>query len=194
MNLTRLWAYFATNPQQLHKLRTVALATAGIVGVLCVSALLILNRIHTRIQSYRAQALTPQQTPSLSPEEEILHTQINAIYEQVSQVPNPQAYAISQLNTLAQQHQLSVLSVETSDVPDAEPTSNGWLPRLIRFRLSGSSSQLVSWLTQLERVPLVLKTRGVQIGQNTAKEGVEATVEVEVLLPQANPHSGDTTS
>ncbi len=194
MNFARFWAYFATNPQRLHQLRTVALATAGVMGVLSVSGLVILNRVHTRIQTYRAQALAPQEIPSLSPEEEALHSQISAIYEQITQVPNPQAYAIGRLNALAQQYQLNVLSVETSDVPDAEPTSNGWLPRLIRFRLAGSSVQLVNWLIQLERVPLILKTRGVQMGQNPAKEGVEATVEVEVVLPQANPQLGGTTS
>lgn len=194
MNLARLWAHFATNPQRLNRLRTVALATAGVVGVLSVSGLVVLNRVHARIRTYQAQALAPQETPSLSPEEEALHAQINAIYERVSQASNPQAYAISQLHTLAHHQQLSVLSVETSDIADAEPTPNGWLPRLIRFRLAGSSIQLVNWLMQLERVPLVLKISGVQMGQNTAKTGVEATVEVEVVLPQANPQLGGTTS
>lgn len=194
MSLARLWAYFAINPQQLHKLRTAALISAGVVSVLSVSGLLFLSRIHARIQTYRSQALAPRETPSLSPEEEALHLQISTIYEQVTQVPNPQAYAISQLNTLAQQHQISVFSVETGDVSDAEPTANGWQPRLIRLRLAGSSAQLVNWLMQLERVPLVLKISGLYIRHNSAKEGVEATVEVEVLLPQPNLSSGEATS
>ncbi len=194
MNLHRLWAHFAVNPTRLNRLRTVALGMAVISGGTSGVSIVLMSRINRQVDTYRAQALAPREVPTLSPEEEALYAELTAIYEGATQSANPQAYAISMLNDLAQREQLSVLAVETGEVPDDEPTPNGWRARLLRFRLAGSSAQLIRWLVQIERVPLVIKMQGVQMEVRAGTKGVSATAELEVLLPPLNKRQGETAS
>jgi hypothetical protein len=107
----------------------------------------------------------------------------------LTSVPNAQAFTISQISQRAQQHGLSIAGVETSEPPGgsgAPSDPSGWSTRLLRFRVNGSSQQILRWLQNLETAPLVITLTGVQLTADSGVEkGVSAVVEMEVLLPPA---------
>jgi hypothetical protein len=191
--LTRLWAQLILTPQRLRHLQMAALISAITSVLLLGVGLTQLNRIRADAESYRAAALNPPEQPTLPPEEQELIKTIEQIAAQLTSVPNAQAFVISQLSHRATQQGLSVVGVETSE-PPGEPAPSGspteWKSRLLRFRLSGSSQQMLHWLQSLEGVPLVVKLTGVQITANTGEQkGVSAVVEMEVQLPPS-PSTG----
>jgi hypothetical protein len=160
--LTRFWAQLALTPQRLRRLQMAAILSAA-TCVLLVSV------------------------PALPPEEQELLKTIEQIAAQLTSVPNAQAFVISLLSGIAQRQGLSVVGVETSEPPNEPATSSSpseWKSRLLRFRLNGSSSQVLHWLQSLESVPLVVKLTGVQITADAGEgKGVSAVVEMEVQLP-----------
>jgi hypothetical protein len=185
--LIRFWAQLILTPQRLRQLRMAALISAIICVLLLGVGFTQLNRIRADAESYRAAALNPSELPTLPPEEQELLKTIEQVAAQLTSVPNAQAFVISQLSRRAYQHGLSVVGVETSELPgEPAPSSSPseWRSRLLRFRLSGSSQQVLHWLQSLEGVPLVVKLTGVQITANTGEgKGVSAVVEMEVQLP-----------
>ncbi len=185
--LTRLWAQLILTPQRLRHLQMAALISAISSVLLLGVGLTQLNRIRADAEAYRAAALNPPEQPILPPEEQELLKTIEQVAAQLTSVPNAQAFVISQLSHRATQHGLTVVGVETSE-PPGEPAPSGspseWKPRLLRFRLSGSSQQVLHWLQSLESVPLVVKLTGVQITADAGeRKGVSAVVEMEVQLP-----------
>lgn len=187
MTLTRLWARLVLNPTALARIKKLAigltLASTGIWG----AGMVTLRRLGEETTALREQVLNPPQQNTLPPDEIAFHQEIVSIAEQVRRAPNPQAYAISLLSQSAQQHGLSVMSVESTEVMDAPPIEGGWKPRNLRFQLQGNTAQTTAWLTQLERLPLIVKLRGIQISAATATKGVlQVVVEMEVLLPDPN--------
>lgn len=191
MNGNRFWAQLALNPSMLNRLQKVGLGLTVLAIAIWAITLMTLQRVHAEIQDLRHQVLNPPEQNTLPPEEEVLLQEIATIAQQVRNAPNPQAYAISVLSQLAQQQGLTVNSVESGEVLDASPIEGGWKPRLLRFQLQGSSIQVIAWLTQLERVRLVTKARGVQITTMGAQKGrLSAVVEMEVLLPDPNANAG----
>ncbi|CUU37250.1 MAG: hypothetical protein K6U12_09355 [Armatimonadetes bacterium] len=195
MNLTRLWARLALDPTSFMRVRKGAVAAGVLTGVVWGAGFYTLQRVNQETESLRAQVLTPQQEQSLPPEEEALYREIATIAEKVLQAPNPQSYAIGLLSQSAQQQGLSVMSVESSEVMDSAPVEGGWKPRLLRFQLQGSTAQAMGWLMQLERVPLVVKLRGVQMSSAGSQNGrLQMVVEMEVLLPDPNAQQGATTT
>ena len=146
-----------------------------------------LGRIRAEAEAFRASVLAPPTEPEMPLEEQSLLEAVQRIAVQLTSVPNAQAFAISQLSQSAQHQGLTVAGVETSEPPGASvnphPPSE-WRARLLRFRLNGSSQQVLRWLQGLEAVPLVIKLTGVQISADTsAGKGVDAVVEMEILLP-----------
>lgn len=195
MNLTRLWARLALDSVWLTRVRKGAVGMGVLAGIAWGAGLYTLQRINQETERLRAQVLTPQQEQSLPPEEEALYQEIATIAEKVQQAPNPQSYAIGLLSQSAQQQGLSVMSVESSEVMDAPPGEGGWKPRLLRFQLQGSTAQAMGWLMQLERIPLVVKLRGVQMSSAGSQNGrLQVVVEMEVLLPDPNAQQGAATS
>ncbi len=195
MSLTRLWARLVLDSAWLARVRKGAVGIGLLAGIVWGSGVYTLQRISQETASLRAQVLTPQQEQSLSPEEEALYQEIATIAEKVQQAPNPQSYAIGLLSQSAQQQGLSVMSVESSEVMDAPPVEGGWKPRLLRFQLQGSTAQTMGWLMQLERIPLVVKLRGVQMSSAGSQNGrLQVVVEMEVLLPDPNAQQGAATS
>ncbi|MER3559481.1 MAG: hypothetical protein C4336_08630 [Armatimonadota bacterium] len=151
------------------------------------AGMVTLRRLGEETTALREQVLNPPQQNTLPPDEVAFHQEIAAIAEQVRRALNPQAYAISLLSQSAQQHGLSVMSVESSEVMDAPPVEGGWKPRNLRFQLQGNTAQTTTWLTQLERVPLIVKLCGIQIRADTTTKGaLQVVVEMEVLLPDPN--------
>jgi len=185
--LTRLWAQLILTPQRLRHLQMAALISAISSVLLLGVGLTQLNRIRADAEAYRAAALNPPEQPTLPPEEQELLKTIEQVAAQLTSVPNAQAFVISQLSHRATQHALTVIGVETSEPPGESAPSgspSNWKPRLLRFRLNGSSQQVLHWLQSLESVPLVVKLTGVQITANSGEEkGVSAVVEMEVQLP-----------
>jgi len=185
--LTRLWAQLILTPQRLRHLQMAALISAISSVLLLGIGLTQLNRIRADAEAYCAAALTPPEQPALPPEEQELLKTIEQIAAQLTSVPNAQAFVISLLSGIAQRQGLSVVGVETSEPPNEPATSSSpseWKSRLLRFRLNGSSSQVLHWLQSLESVPLVVKLTGVQITADAGEgKGVSAVVEMEVQLP-----------
>lgn len=191
MRGTRLWAMLALNPTLTARFQKVGVALAVMAIAVWAIALTTIQRVHAEIQSLRHQVLNPPEQNTIPPEEEAFLQEIATTAQQVRDAPNPQAYAISSLSQSAQQQGLTVISVESSEVIDAPPVEGGWKPRLLRFQLQGSSIQVMAWLTQLERVRLVTKVRGVQITTTGTQKGrLSAVVEMEVLLPDPNATVG----
>lgn len=184
--LTRFWTQLALTPHRLRRLQTVAIGSAAACVLLLGIGFVQLNRIRAEAQSYRALVLAPPTQPELPLEEQVLLEQAQKIAAQLTSVPNAQAFAISQLSQIAQRQGLIVTGVETSEQPSADTVSapSEWSTRLLRFRLSGSSQQVLRWLQSLEATPLVIKLTGVQISADpSAGKGVSAVVEMEILLP-----------
>ncbi|MEN3000324.1 MAG: hypothetical protein ABDI19_00585 [Armatimonadota bacterium] len=187
--LTRFWAHLQMSPQRLKRLQTLAIGS----GVACIILLSLgfaqLNRVRAEIESYRAAVLAPTTQSELPLKEQQLIEAVHQIAVQLTSVPNAQAFAISRLSQIAQQQGLLVTGVETSEMPGASPVSSApgeWQTRLLRFRLSGSSQQVLRWLQSLEAVPLVIKLTGVQLSADSSEgRGVSAVVEMEILLPSA---------
>ncbi len=186
--LTRFWAYLTLTPHRLRRLQTLALSSATACALLLGIGGTQLNRIRAEADSYRASVLAPSTQPELPLEEQALLGTVQQIAAQLTSTPNAQAFAISRLTQMAQQQGLLVAGVETSDLPGATSgatnASGEWSPRLLRFRLNGSSQQVMRWLQSLEAVPLVTKLTGVQISTDTGEgKGISAVVEMEILLP-----------
>ena len=184
--LTRFWAQLALTPHRLQRLQTVAIGSAIACVLLLGVGFSQLNRIRAEAQSYRASVLAPPVQPELPLEEQMLLENVQKIAAQLTSVPNAQAFAISQLTQTAQQQGLIVTGVETSESPNADVSGvpGEWRTRLLRFRLSGSSSQVLRWLQSLEAIPLVIKVTGVQVSADSSGgRGVSAVVEMELLLP-----------
>lgn len=187
MNLTRLWARLVLNPTALARIKKLAIGLTITATGIWGAGMVTLQRLGEETAALREQVLNPPQQNTLPPDEIAFHQEIVAIAEQVRRAPNPQAYAISLLSQSAQQHGLSVMSVESSEVMDAPPIEGGWKPRNLRFQLRGNTAQTTAWLTQLERLPLIVKLCGIQISADTATKGaLQVVVEMEVLLPDPN--------
>lgn len=187
MNLTRLWARLVLNPTALARIKKLAIGLTITATGIWGAGMVTLQRLGEETAALREQVLNPPQQNTLPPDEIAFHQEIVAIAEQVRRAPNPQAYAISLLSQSAQQHGLSVMSVESSEVMDAPPIEGGWKPRNLRLQLRGNTAQTTAWLTQLERLPLIVKLRGIQISADTATKGaLQVVVEMEVLLPDPN--------
>jgi hypothetical protein len=185
--LTRFWAQLALTPQRLRRLQMAAILSAATCVLLVSVGFMQLSRIRTEAEAYRAAVLNPPDQSTLPPEEQELLKTIEQIAAQLTSVPNAQAFVISLLSGIAQRQGLNVVGVETSEPPNEPATSSSpseWKSRLLRFRLNGSSSQVLHWLQSLESVPLVVKLTGVQITADAGEgKGVSAVVEMEVQLP-----------
>lgn len=185
--LTRFWAQLTLTPDRLRRLQIAAIGSAVASVLLLSIGWMRLTRVRAEAEAYRASVLAPPAQPELPLEERMLLETVQKIAAQLTSVPNAQAFAISQLSRVAQQQGLIVTGVETTEQPGAPNTPNStsdWQTRLLRFRLNGSSSQVLRWLQSLEGMPLVIKLTGVQISaDSSASKGVSAVVEMEILLP-----------
>ncbi|MCS7065409.1 MAG: hypothetical protein NZL85_03930 [Fimbriimonadales bacterium] len=192
--LTRFWAHLTLTPHRLQRLQMAAISSAVACVLLLGIGFTQLNRVRQETESYRAEVLAPPAQPELPIEEQQLLEAVQKIAAQLSSTPNAQAFAISRLSQIAQQQGLTVTGVETSEPPGASSlpnTSGEWNARLLRFRLSGSSQQIVRWLQSLEAVPLVIKPTGVQVSADSGgSKGVSAVIEMEILLPPAQGGPG----
>jgi hypothetical protein len=193
--LTRFWAQLALTPQRLRRLQMAAILSAATCVLLVSVGFMQLSRIRTEAEAYRAAVLNPPDQSTLPPEEQELLKTIEQIAAQLTSVPNAQAFVISQLSRRAAQQGLSIIGVETAEPPSESSPSGSpseWKARLLRFRLNGSSQQVLHWLQSLESAPLVVKLTGVQLTADANKRtGVSAVVEMEVQLPPA-PSTGQT--
>jgi hypothetical protein len=187
--VARLWARIALSPRWLQRLQLAAIISAVLCLLLLGVGFSQLNRVRKEAESYRAAVLAPPEQPELAPEEALLLETVQKIAAQLTSVPNAQAFTISQISQRAQQHGLSIAGVETSEPPGgsgAPSDPSGWSTRLLRFRVNGSSQQILRWLQKLETAPLVITLTGVQLTADSgAEKGVSAVVEMEVLLPPA---------
>ncbi len=185
--LTRFWAQLVLAPQRLRQLQRIAIGCAVVSTLLLGIGFVQLNRIRTEADSYRAEALMPAEQNQLPPEKQAVLKEIQQIAATLTSTPNAQAFAISRLSQIAYRQGLTLTGVETADAPNSsgQSTNNSeWHARLLRFRVSGSSQQVLRWLQSLEAVPLVIRLTGVQIAADTnALKGVNAVVEMELLLP-----------
>jgi hypothetical protein len=193
--LTRFWAQLALTPQWLRRLQMAAILSAATCVLLVSVGFMQLSRIRTEAEAYRAAVLNPPDQSTLPPEEQELLKTIEQIAAQLTSVPNAQAFVISQLSRRAAQQGLSIIGVETAEPPGESSPSGSpseWKARLLRFRLNGSSQQVLHWLQSLESAPLVVKLTGVQLTADANKRtGVSAVVEMEVQLPPT-PSTGQT--
>ncbi len=185
--LTRFWAQLVLAPQRLRQLQMIAIGCAVASTLLLGVGFVQLNRIRAEADSYRAEALAPAEQDQLPPEQQERLKEIQQIAATLTSTPNAQAFAISRLSQIAQRQGLTLTGVETADAPDSagQGASNSeWHARLLRFRVSGPSQQVLRWLQSLEAVPLVIKLTGVQISADiNARGNVNAVVEMELLLP-----------